>query len=32
MGGELVGRRTITFGGADLTELSYGWKDTALIT
>jgi len=32
MGGEQVGRRTITFGGADLTEMSYGWKDTALIT
>ena len=29
MGGELVGRRTITFCGAGLTELSYGWKDIA---
>ena len=29
MGGELLGRRTITFGGADLTELSYGWRDIA---
>ncbi|MYA84949.1 MAG: GNAT family N-acetyltransferase [Acidimicrobiaceae bacterium] len=27
MGGEQVGQRTITIGGADLTELSYGWKD-----
>ena len=32
MGGEPVGRRITTIGGADLTELSYCWKDTALIT
>ena len=27
LGAEQVGRRTITIGGADLAELSYGWKD-----
>ena len=32
MGGEPDGCRTITFGGADLTELSYGWKDSSSIT
>ncbi|MCY3648791.1 MAG: hypothetical protein OXG40_03550 [Acidimicrobiaceae bacterium] len=31
MGGEQVGQRTTTIGGADLTEVSYGWKDIALI-
>lgn len=31
MGGEQVSRRTTTFGGADLTEVSYGWKGPALM-
>lgn len=29
LGGEQVGRRTTTIGGADLTEVSYGWKEIA---
>lgn len=29
LGGEQVGRRTTTIGGADLTEVSYGWEDIA---
>ncbi len=27
LGGEQVGRKTIEVGGADLVEVSYGWKD-----
>ena len=27
LGGELVGRKTITIGGTDLFEVSYGWMD-----
>ena len=27
LGGELVGRETITIGGTDLVEVSYGWTD-----
>lgn len=27
LGGELVGAKTITIGGADLTEVSYGWRN-----
>ena len=27
LGGELVGRKTVVIGGADLVEVSYGWKD-----
>ena len=29
LGGARVDRQTITMGGADLTEVSYGWKDIA---
>lgn len=32
LGGEQVGRQTTDIGGADLVEVSYGWKDLALIT
>ena len=31
LGGEQIGQQTATIGGADLTELSYGWKDIAPI-
>ena len=27
IGGEQVGRKTIAVGGADLVEVSYGWRD-----
>ena len=27
LGGEMVGARTINIGGADLTEVCYGWRD-----
>ncbi len=27
LGGERVARKTITIGGADLVEVSYGWRD-----
>lgn len=27
LGGETLGARTITIGGRDLTEVSYGWRD-----
>ncbi len=27
LGGEQVGRKTIAIGGADLVEVSYGWRD-----
>ena len=29
LGGEPVGRQTITIGGLDVVEVSYGWKDIA---
>ena len=29
LGGERVGRQTITIGGLDVVEVSYGWKDIA---
>ena len=29
LGGERVGRKTIFIGGADLAEVSYGWRDVA---
>ncbi len=29
LGGEQVGRKTVTIGGRDLVEVSYGWKDIA---
>ena len=29
LGGGLVGRETITIGGTDLVEVSYGWTDIA---
>ena len=32
LGGELVGRETITIGGTDLVEVSYGWADIAGLT
>ena len=32
LGGEQVGRHTTIIGGAELTEVSYGWKDLAPIT
>jgi GNAT superfamily N-acetyltransferase len=31
LGGELVGRKSITIGGADLIEVAYGWKDLRLL-
>ena len=32
LGGGQVGRKTITIGGADLVEVSYGWREiTGLI-
>lgn len=31
LGGEQVSRKTTTFGGTELTEVSYGWKDLAVI-
>ena len=31
LGGEWVGRKTATIGGADLEEVSYGWKDIAAL-
>ena len=27
LGGERVGRKTVAIGGADLVEVSYGWRD-----
>ena len=27
LGGERVGRKTVTIGGADLVEVSYGWRE-----
>ena len=27
LGGTLVGRKTVTIGGVDLVEVSYGWRD-----
>ena len=29
LGGERVGRKRISLGGANLTEVSYGWRDIA---
>ena len=29
LGGEQVGRQTITIGGADPVEASYGWREIA---
>ena len=29
LGGERVGRKSISLGGASLTEVSYGWRDIA---
>ncbi|MDE2860273.1 MAG: GNAT family N-acetyltransferase [Chloroflexota bacterium] len=29
LGGEQVGRKSVEIGGADLVEVSYGWKDIA---
>ena len=29
LGGEWVGRKTVAIGGADLEEVSYGWRDIA---
>ena len=29
LGGQGVGRKTITIGGTDLLEVSYGWRDVA---
>ena len=29
LGGTLVGRKTVTIGGADLVEMSYGWRNIA---
>ena len=29
LGGERAGRKTITIGGADLVEVSYGWREIA---
>ena len=31
LGGKRVGRKTIVIGGADLTEVSYGWEDIAAL-
>jgi GNAT superfamily N-acetyltransferase len=31
VGGQLVGRKTITIGGADLIEVAYGWKDLRVL-
>lgn len=31
LGGERVGRKTITIGGADLVEVSYGWRDISVL-
>jgi len=30
MGGKLIGTRNINIGGANLTEVCYGWKDIAI--
>ncbi len=32
LGGERVGQKTIAIGGADFTEVSYGWKDISILT
>lgn len=29
LGGERVGRKTVTIGEADLVEVSYGWREIA---
>ncbi len=29
LGGERVGRKTVAIGGADLEEVSYGWRDVS---
>ena len=29
LGGQEVGRKTITIGGTDIVEVSYGWRDVA---
>jgi ribosomal protein S18 acetylase RimI-like enzyme len=31
LGGELVGRQTITIGGSELVEVAYGWRDLGLL-
>ena len=31
LGGERVSRKTITIGGADLIEVSYGWRDISTL-
>jgi ribosomal protein S18 acetylase RimI-like enzyme len=31
LGGELLGQKTISIGGADLVEVAYGWKDLGLL-
>ena len=31
LGGELVGRQTITIGGSDLVEVAYGWRNLRLL-
>ena len=31
LGGEQIGRKTVAIGGADLTEVSYGWEDIAAL-
>jgi ribosomal protein S18 acetylase RimI-like enzyme len=31
LGGELVGRQTITIDGSELVEVAYGWKDLRLL-
>ena len=31
LGGDPVGRKTVTIGGADLQEVSYGWSDIAAL-
>ena len=30
LGGELVGRQTVTIGGSELVEVAYGWRDLRL--
>jgi hypothetical protein len=31
LGGELVGRQTITIGGSELIEVAYGWRNLRLL-
>ena len=31
LGGERVGQKTIAIGGADLVEVSYGWKEISIV-